>query len=324
MNGGHAITDAAKDVVSRLLVRPLEPRISLRYLINENISIKASFCTMQQYIHLLANSNIGLPTDLWVPSTDKVPAQNSWQPALGYSQSFKLNNQDCEWTLEGYYKDMKGVIDYLGGANFLSTAESWEEKVAKGHAWSYGAEIFVQKKTGNFTGWIGYTLSWSWRQFDDINFGKKFSYKYDRRNDIEIVGTYKLSDNCDLGITWVFGTGNAITLPVAKYFDAGNNSLTTIFNGGFNNGYNYYNSIDFYGDKNSTRMKAYHRLDIGFNWHKKKKWGERIFSLGIYNVYSRKNPYFYYLSSDYQGHPQYKMVSLFPIIPSVSYSVHFN
>ena len=183
----------------------------------------------------------------------------------------------------------------------------------------------MQKKTGKFTGWIGYTLSWSWRQFDDINFGKKFPYKYDRRNDIEIVGTYKLSDNCDLGITWVFGTGNAITLPVAKYFDAGNNSLTNIYSGNnYFGGYNYYNSIDFYGDKNSTRMKAYHRLDLGFNWHKKKKWGERIFSLGIYNVYSRKNPYFYYLSNDYQGNPQYKMVSLFPIIPSVSYSLHFN
>lgn len=277
---------------------------------------------MQQYIHLLSNSNIGLPTDLWVPATDKVPAQNSWQPAIGYSQSFKIKHNDAEITLEGYYKDMQGVIDYLGGANFLSTAETWEDKVAIGHAWSYGSELFIQKKTGKLTGWIGYTLSWSWRQFDDINFGRKFPYKYDRRNDVEIVGTYKLTDNCDLGFTWVYGTGNAITLPVAKYFDGGNNSLVTILNGG-NYGF-YAPAVEFYGDKNSTRMKAYHRLDIGFNWHKKKKWGERILSLGIYNVYSRKNPYFYFLDADNQGNPQYKMISLFPFIPSISYSLHFN
>ncbi|GDX53159.1 TonB-dependent receptor [Bacteroidota bacterium] len=316
--GLHYSADLVK---SKWYTKP-EPRISLRYLINENSSVKASFCTMQQYIHLLSNSNIGLPTDLWVPATDKVPAQNSWQPAIGYSQSFKIKHNDAEITLEGYYKDMQGVIDYLGGANFLSTAETWEDKVAIGHAWSYGSELFIQKKTGKLTGWIGYTLSWSWRQFDDINFGKKFPYKYDRRNDVEIVGTYKLTDNCDFGFTWVYGTGNAITLPVAKYFDGGNNSLVTILNGG-NYGF-YAPAVEYYGDKNSTRMKAYHRLDIGFNWHKEKKWGERILSFGIYNVYSRKNPYFYFLDADYQGNPQYKMISLFPFIPSISYSLHFN
>ena len=312
------------DYVNEKLYSHPEPRLSLRYLLNENISIKASFCTMQQYIHLLANSNIGLPTDLWVPATDKVPAQKSWQPALGYSQSFKLHEQECEWTLEGYYKQMDGVIDYLGGANFLSTTETWEEKVAVGHGWSYGAEIFIQKKTGRFTGWFGYTLSWSMRQFDDINFGKIYPYKYDRRHDIEIVGTYKLNDNCDIGITWVYGTGNAITLPIAKYYDGGKNSLLNIINGDLNGYGYYYNDIEYYGEKNSTRMKAYHRLDIGFNWHKKKKWGERTFTLGIYNVYSRMNPYFYYLGYDNKGNPQYEMISLFPIIPSVSYSLHFN
>ncbi|HAP00797.1 MAG TPA: TonB-dependent receptor [Bacteroidetes bacterium] len=300
-----------------------EPRISLRYLINENISIKASFCTMEQYIHLLSNSSTGLPTDLWVPATDKVSPQRSWQPALGYSQSFKEKEDDYEFTIETYYKDMKGVIDYLDGSNFLSTAESWEDKVAIGHAWSYGTEFFLQKKTGDLTGWIGYTWSHSWRQFDDINYGKKFPYKYDRRHDAEIVLSYKLSGGCDVGITWVYGTGNAITLPVAKYFDGGNSSLNNILYG---NNYwgNYYSEIDYFGEKNSTRMKAYHRLDIGFNWTKEKKWGNRVFSLGIYNVYSRRNPYFYYLSTDIHGNPQYKMVSLFPIIPSISYSLHFN
>ncbi len=310
------------DLVNKKWYTKPEPRISLRYLLTDNASLKASFCTMQQYIHLLSNSGIGLPTDLWVPATENVPAQKSWQPAIGYSQSFKINKNNCEVTLEGYYKNMKGVIDYLGGADFLSIDETWEEKVAIGNAWSYGGELFIQKKTGKLTGWIGYTLSWSWRQYDEINFGKKFPYKYDRRHDIEIVGTYKLTENCDFGFTWVYGTGNAITLPVAKYFDAGINSLTNIYSGGSYNG--YYSSIDYFGDKNSVRMKAYHRLDIGFNWHKKKKWGNRTFSLGIYNVYSRKNPYFYFLDADYQGNPKYKMVSLFPIIPSVSYSLHFN
>lgn len=295
-----------------------EPRISARYLLNENSSIKASFVMMQQYLHLLTNSNIGLPTDLWVPATARIKPQRSWQPALGYSRSFKKYEQDFEFTTEVYYKEMKHVIDYLGGANFLNTAETWENKVDAGRGWAYGIEFFLQKKTGRLNGWIGYTLSYSRRRFPNINFGETFPYKYDRRHDLEIVLERKMNEKFSLGITWVFGTGNAITLPIGQY-NAPLNPLNLA------NGPYYYsdNTIEYYGSKNSFRMKPYHRLDIGFNWFGGKKNRKDQLNFSLYNAYSRLNPYFYYIGYDKQGNKQVRSLSLFPIIPSVSYTVNF-
>ncbi len=295
-----------------------EPRISARYLLNENSSIKASFVMMQQYLHLLTNSSVGLPTDLWVPATSRIRPQRSWQPALGYSRSFKKYEQDFEFTTEVYYKEMNNVIDYLGGANFLNTAESWENKVDAGKGWAYGLELFLQKKTGRLNGWVGYTLSYSRRRFPNINFGETFPYKYDRRHDLEIVLERKMSDKFSLGFTWVFGTGNAITLPIGQY-NVPNNPLALA------NGLEYYygGSTEYYGSKNSFRMKPYHRLDIGFNWFGGKKKRKDQLNFSLYNAYSRLNPYFYYIGYSQTGDKQVRSISLFPIIPSISYNVSF-
>ncbi len=295
-----------------------EPRISVRYLLTEHSSIKASFVMMQQYLHLLSNSNIGLPTDLWVPATARIKPQRSWQPALGYSHSFKKNDQDFEFTTEVYYKEMHNLIDYLGGANFINTAESWENKVDAGKGWSYGVEFFLQKKTGRLSGWIGYTLSYSRRRFPNINFNETFPYKYDRRHDIEIVLERKVNDKFSLGITWVFGTGNAITLPIAQYNAPQNpyalaNGLESYYN----------NTIEYYGGKNAFRMKPYHRLDLGLNWSGGKHKRKDQLNLSLYNAYSRLNPYFYYIGYDRYGNKQVRSLSLFPIIPSISYSITF-
>jgi hypothetical protein len=182
--------------------------------------------------------------------------------------------------------------------------------VESGQGWSYGGELFIQRKEGKFTGWIGYTLSWTNRQFDNINFGKKYPYKYDRRHDFEIIGSYKISDHIDISATWVYGTGNAVSLPLAVYQTA-------------NNDLDYTGTVEYYGDKNSFRMAPYHRFDIGANFTKKKKWGERTWSVSVYNLYNRKNPYFIYLGYNNSGDRAAKQVSLFPIIPSITYNFKF-
>lgn len=283
----------------------VQPRISANYKFLPKWSLKASFATMTQYLHLLTNSGIGLPTDLWVSPTEKIKPQQSWQVAGGVAHTLM---DDYEFSIEGYYKQMTGLISYKDGASFLSTSGSWEDKVHQGgKGESYGAEFFVQKKKGKLTGWVGYTLSWTNRQFDELNGGKRFSYKYDRRHDFSIALMYKLGPKIDFSGTWVFGTGNAITVPESTFTD----SFGRILND--------------YGERNGTRMPEYHRLDLGINFHKKMKVGEIIWNVSVYNVYSRQNPFFVYLGSkkDNPTEKTYKQVSLFPILPSVSFRRKF-
>ena len=304
-----------------------EPRLSLRYALLSDLSLKASYATMNQYIHLLSNSGIGLPSDLWVPSTDRVKPQHSSQVALGVAKDLKIKEAGFEVSLEGYYKQSKNIIGYKEGASFINVSGftngeeykfSYEDIVTSGQAESYGAEFFFQKKTGKFTGWIGYTLSWTWLQFDELNFGKRFPARYDRRHDISLVGTYKLTERITLSVVWVYGTGNAITLPLST-FNIPINPYTTNNTGGYQNAI-----VSDYGDKNSFRMSAYHRLDIGIQFHKQKKHYERIFELGVYNAYNRHNAFYYYTRFD-ENTQQTKLsqISLFPVIPSVSWTFKF-
>ena len=301
MNGG---LHASAFLVEEVFYKSLQPRISARYLINNDLSLKASFSTMTQYIHLLTNSGIGLPTDLWVPATDTVAPQRAFQPAIGIAYVFKKN---YEVSVEGYYKKMNSIIEYKDGANYLFEGlKGWEDKVEIGEGQAYGAELFVQKRNGKLTGWVGYTLSWSNRQFPTINLGEVFPYKYDRRNDFEIAVIYKLNDHIDLSGTWVYSTGQPISLPIAKY------------EGVFNE------VIYAYEGRNGYRMNDYHRMDVNASFHKEKKWGERTWNFGAYNLYNRLNPFFIYQQYDYiTNKNNYKQVSLFPIIPSVSYEFKF-
>ena len=288
----------------------LQPRFSGRFSINDNLSVKASYAEMAQFIHLLTNGTIGLPTDLWVPSTDQVKPQNSRQFAIGLAQTLK---QKFEVSLEGYYKTMQNLIEYKEGASFFSVDKNWDEQIEFGQGNSYGAELLVQKKEGKTTGWIGYTLSWTNRQFDNLNFGKTYPFKYDRRHDISFVLVHQLKENIDVGVTWVYGTGNAVTLATQKYPAASQVSFA---------GFDYFQTVQYFESRNDFRMPSYHRLDIGINFKKEKKWGERTWSFGAYNTYSRQNPF--YLFFDTIGDQTVvKQVSLFPIIPFFAYSFKF-
>jgi len=297
-----------------------EPRFAVGYMLTELSSIKASWTLMNQSVHLLSSTGMGLPTDLWVPSTKNIKPQRAWQAAVGYARDLPLG---LVLTVEGYYKKSNDVIGYREGASFLMINDptdanqfSWEDNITAGQGWSYGGEILLQKKTGKWTGWVGYTLSWTQLQFDELNSGKKFYAKYDRRHDISIVNMYKINDVFSLSCVWVFSSGNALNLPVETYQAVPHVSGNTE--------YIPYMYTYFYGPKNSFRLKPYNRLDISLQHHQKREKSEHIWEVGLYNAYNRHNPYFYFIETDYNtGNNQLKQMSLFPMIPSFTYSIKF-
>jgi len=321
-----------------------EPRLSVAWRLKNDFAIKGSYASMNQYIHMITNTGISLPTDLWVPTTDRIKPQQSKQVALGLVKDF--NQKDLSLSIEGYYKKMNNTLEYKEGATFLTFDDpgaasyiNWENNVTSGRAWSYGVEFLLQKKEGRLTGWIGYTLSWTQMQFDSINFGRKFFARYDRRHDISVVATYKLNDHITLSGTWVYGTGNAVTVPASQYYSyqpyPGSYQMPSYSMGPNPPNGMYVNDLS---EKNNFRMAPYHRLDLGIQFHKIKKWGERIWEISVYNAYNRKNPFYYY--NDTKTVPTYvyegpkrvlllidygilRQVSLFPVIPSVTYSFKF-
>ena len=304
----------------------VQPRIGLNYLLKNDIAIKASFATMYQYINLLTNEGFGLPTDLWVPSTERIKPQASWQVALGVAKTIK---EEFEISVEGYYKGMNNVISYREGSSFLGFDTDWQDKVTQGKGNSYGGEVFLQKKEGRTTGWIGYTLAWTNRQFANenpdlaINSGRWFPFKYDRRHDVSLVVTHQFSKRFTLSGVWVYGTGNAVSLPETVFYGP-NDPL-----GRFNNFYNP--KYEITGDKNAFRMPAYHRLDVNFAFSKKKKHWTRTWNFGAYNAYSRANPYTIFLDSkeikDNQGKiryvPAFRQFSFLPIVPYATWGFKF-
>lgn len=309
----------------------LEPRLVMNYRLIRNLSVKAGYAEMNQYIHLLSNTGIGLPTDLWVPSTDRVAPQHSKQISAGVAKDFP--NTDVTITLEGYYKMSSKILGYKPGASFLALDDptdsqdfSWQDNVTDGKGKSYGAEILIHKKTGKFNGWIGYTLSWTKLQFEELNFGKEFWARYDRRHDLALVGIYNVKPSITLSATWVYGTGNAISLPLGEYPSPVHSPLTDVLEMAGEPAIFDFLRLTDYGSMNSFRMKPYHRLDIAIQFHKIRQKYERTWELGLYNAYNRKNPFFYFIDEENSNNTttsKLNQVSIFPIIPSISYSIKF-
>ncbi|CCH00531.1 TonB-dependent receptor plug [Fibrella aestuarina BUZ 2] len=337
VNAGLRLSAFVHKAVTYL--RP-EPRLSVAYIIKPDLSVKASYALMNQYVHLLSNTGIGLPTDLWVPTTDRIRPQQSQQWAVGLAKDF--SERGLTLTIEGYYKRMDNIVNYKEGASFLLIEDPtradrvrWEDNVTAGRGWSYGAEVLLQKKVGRFSGWIGYTWSRTEWQFADLNNGEPFFPRYDRRHDASLVGIYELSPRVTLAGTWVYGTGQALTLPQISYnaFEQGNPYLTNL---GYNNNlplinqlFGFPRQVDEYGPKNSFRAEAYHRFDVSVQFHKKKKRHERTWEFSAYNAYNRRNPFFYTLTSRPVDGPSntsetvLQRYSVFPIVPSVSYNFKF-
>jgi hypothetical protein len=316
VNAGARVSDFATGKNNYLY---FEPRLSVSQSIGKDFAVKASYSEMNQFIHLISSTGISLPTDLWVPATDRIKPQRSRQVAAGLAKDIN----GFSLSLEAYYKSMTDVLSYREGASFLSLDDptssagiNWEDNVTSGRAWSYGAEFLLEKKIGKFTGWIGYTLSWTQMQFDSLNFGRKFYARYDRRHDISVVGSYKISDRVTLSGAWVYGTGNTVTMPVSEFvpyiheYPSGSKRFPN------------YSTVYDYGDKNNMRMPAYHRFDVGVQLHKKMKYWDRTWEFSLYNAYNHRNPFYYYTYPGEFGR-KVRQVTLFPVIPSVSWSIKF-
>lgn len=280
-----------------------EPRISARFRINKNISIKAGITVNRQYMHLVSRSTTTLPFDIWVPSTDRTKPQTVIQYALGYFHNFK--DDMFETSIEGYYKDLRNQVEY--GESYVSQVDQDDENgFTYGKGQAYGVEFFVKKAKGKFTGWIGYTLAYTWRKFPELNNGEKFPAKFDRRHDLSIVLQYDITKKLNISTVFVYGTGNTTTMPIGRYFIDGQ-------------------IVNEYGARNGYRLPAYHRWDISLTYIiKDKKWYSDI-NLSIYNVYSRQNPFFIF--NDIEGSTsngnltvKAKQVSLFPILPSLTWN----
>ena len=299
-----------------------QPRLSARLLLTDDLSMKVGYAYMSQYMHLLSTTGISLPTDLWLPVTDNIPPMKAHQAALGLFYSW---SGIADFSIEGYYKHMENLLEYKDGMTLLGAPDNWEDMVVLGDGWAYGVEFLVQRSIGKFTGWIGYTWSRTMHKFDRegmrLNNGVPFPAKYDRRHDISIVLSYKFNKKIDISATWVFSSGNALTLAMQRYPQASDdpddfNSATSS------------TDLSYISSRNNFRMPNYHRLDLGANFHRtfKNPRLHRTLSVSIYNVYNRKNPYMLFVSSEksYQGYGSALMqLSIFPIIPSVAYTFYF-
>lgn len=294
-----------------------EPRVAFRYLMGKSWSLKASYSNMVQYTNLVNLDGTGV-TNIWFLTSGKLRPQKSNQVSLGVAK--KRNNY--EFSLNGYYKEMEDIVVYQG--NLLYFSNKWVDNMVQGNGQSYGAEMFLNKKQGKLSGWLGYTLSWNWRQFAEINDGVRYPFRYDRRHDIKVVVNYAKSQRASFSAVWLFGTGNAVTLPVG---------IAQVWASGYDYSHKYYRyalkKMYIFSKKNEFREPVYHRLDLSVRLKKKKRRGTRTWGFGLYNAYGRANPYYLYvdevLKQDDDGNAIFDHYgifrkTLFTIVPSISYT----
>lgn len=283
----------------------VEPRLSLRQMLQNNTAIKFSYTLMNQPIHLLTNNGLGLPVDIWVPATSKIRPQMAQQIAFGITQPWKKN---IEFSIEWYYKKMNHVIDYSEGADFSDVQVNWENKVKAGKGESYGMELLLQKKAGRASGWLGYTLAWSNRTIKGINFDKTYPIKFDRRHQFTAVFSYEIDKKFSFQATFIVSSGNAITFPQGKFYTA--------------DGYTAYD----YGSKNASRMPAYHRLDLGLinklKPNNTSRTYEESLSFSVYNFYNQFNPYYLDIQNR-NGNSSVVGYQYFGFLPTIAYNLKF-
>lgn len=292
----------------------IEPRLSARYKTGKNASVKLSYTMMNQYIQLVSNSGTSLPTDFWYPANKIVKPQHAQQIAAGYSH---ILGSQILISDEVFYKWMRNQVDLRNNAQIFLNPNLDQEFVF-GDGWSYGNELYIEKKQGKLTGWIGYTLAWSFRKFPDINGGETFFPKYDRRHDVNIVASYQLNERITLSATWVYSTGDLATISGDYvYFNGvrGSNSML----------------VPVSDKRNNYRMNAYHRMDFSMVYNFKPRWGKSDITFSVYNLYNQMNPYFIYIDQTTSTDNNLSLptgakahqVSLFPVIPSVTYNFKF-
>ncbi|MDR2129807.1 MAG: TonB-dependent receptor [Odoribacteraceae bacterium] len=293
-----------------------EPRLSFHYAASDRLSLKASYSAMSQYIHLLAFGGVSLPSDLWVPVTRRIPPMRSRQVALGI---YYRPHPGWEFTAETYYKTMKKQIECIDGATILPAYRAWEENVTVGEGRARGVELQLQRQQGRTTGWVNYTLAWADRRFPGINRGKRFPARNDSRHGVNVVVMHRFSEAFDASAAWVYNSGARATIALEMYdmpkIEGVNDSDAPSSPG-----------IPHVEYRNNYQLPDYHRLDASVNYHRQKRWGTATWSVSVYNLYSRKNPFFVYMDGEVRDGTRksvLRQASLFPVIPSFAYSITF-
>jgi hypothetical protein len=286
-----------------------EPRVSIRYALNESEALKFSYSRMAQYMHRISNSSVSSPTDIWYPVTDSIQPQTSHQVAWAWQR--KLSGEKIFISVEGYYKDMNRLIGYEEGTNlFLNT--DFESKLIQGKGRAYGAEFLLHKNAGKLTGWISYTLSWSHRQFNEINNAQWFPSRYDRRHNGAIVAQYAFNQRWSASLVWEYISGSRFTPVIGQYA-----LLAPTLTGA--------DLIPLYSRINEVKLASSHRLDIGLKYKSSpdKKFQWQWFA-GVYNVYNRANPIGINIEQDeVDGSLRYTQPGLFGLMPFLSYGFKF-
>ena len=300
----------------------LEPRLSAKVNFTDDWSAKASYSRMSQYVHLLSSSQLSLPVDLWVPITKDIRPETSDQYSIGFYYS---GIPGWEFSVEGYYKDMRNVLEYKEGVAFMFDSSGWENKVEVGTGRAMGLELFIEKTQGKTTGWLGYTLAKSDRLFPTINHGERFPYRYDRRHNVNLVVNHRFNEKFDISATWNYASGGVTTLPERRI-------VMTSPSGNFS-------YADLVSSRNNYRLPSSHTLNLGFNFHRKHTRGEGIWSLSIYNAYNHMNPSLVLkeneertvgssnpdgsMSQQQISTVRLKKITVLPIFPSVGYTRSF-
>ena len=287
----------------------VEPRVSLKWSISKQHSLKLGYSRTSQDIHAISGMSMSMPFDRYTMTSNIVKPEEADQVALGWVGITRGGNYD--FSAETYYKNIRNVYDYRDGKQFYSEIEI-ERLLLGGKGRAYGLELCAHKNSGRLTGWVSYTLSWSENKIEGINGGQWYTASNDRRHDLAIVGIYQLLPSWELCATWRYNTGQALTAPSSKY-DI--------------NGTTYY----YYAERNGYRAPAYHRLDISASHTKKigplfsKRRGEAVWTIGIYNAYCRYNPFAIRFKNDDKSPTGTiaEQTSLFGIIPSVSFTLKY-
>lgn len=298
-----------------------EPRLSAAFRLHDRMSLTASYSQVHQPVHLMIRNGLSLPTDTWFPATEKIRPGKSEQGSLGLMGRIGAEDE-WECSIEGYYKKLDHLYEFADTASFSPFVQV-EDQLTEGEGEAWGVELFVQKKIGAFTGWIGYTLSETKRTFPELNEGRPFHPRYDRRHDAKIVFMYRLGESWDLGVTWVYGTGQAYTAPTGQYVLSNPSYQYPI-----DDDYTYVSTDYRYTTRNAFRLPAYHRLDVNFSHSF--TWFDLPWrlSLNVYNLYNRRNVFAWYITEDYdfttgEYRPVVKQLTLFPVIPTVGLSFEF-
>ena len=282
----------------------LEPQFNMEYIPNANTRYNLSFTTQKQYMNQVMVSGIGMPTDFWLPVSDYVPPQTSYNFSTGIYKSFWDNSLEINADL--YFRKFNNQLEFNGELfNIINETYHIDEHLLYGKGWSYGIELMLKLNRNKFNGWISYTLGKSDRKFPDINNGKVFPAKNDRRHDLSVAGNYKLNDRWDLSSVFVMASGNAYTMPIAIYIIGDN-------------------MVNEYGPYNGARMPLYHRMDVSatYKFPKRRK-VESSINISIYNCYGRNNPAFIHINTNTTDKNNIRIkpigASLYNVIPSISY-----